>query len=207
MNARACATTGDRPSGPRGAWARRSENHARPPCCILRLPTGTGAGMLRASLLRLSNAPRGVAAPLQAGITVTKAATRSKSRRRPAHDVLFEPLKVGNKTFRNRFYVVPFSTGYAMDRIKTSAGFRGTQGEGGWAAVSVGMCSTRPDSVYQAGSHERLWGNEDEQRLREVVDAIHAHGALATIELGHRGALTGNLDTRWPAISPSGLPP
>ena len=46
------------------------------------------------------------------------------------HDVLFEPLRIGPKTIRNRFYQVPHCTGFGVDKPHTQAAFRGLKAEG-----------------------------------------------------------------------------
>ena len=53
--------------------------------------------------------------------------------REPRHDILFEPVKIGPKTLRNRFYQVPHCTGFGVEKPWTQAAFRGMKAEGGWA--------------------------------------------------------------------------
>ncbi len=55
------------------------------------------------------------------------------------------------------------------------------------------------------GITARMWDSEDARRLRPAVDQVHAHGALAGIELHHGGALALRRESRWHALSPSGL--
>ena len=51
------------------------------------------------------------------------------------HDILFEPVEIGPRTLRNRFYQVPHCTGFGVEKPWTQAAFRGMKAEGGWAAV------------------------------------------------------------------------
>ncbi|HMK87486.1 MAG TPA: hypothetical protein VK437_16100 [Steroidobacteraceae bacterium] len=44
--------------------------------------------------------------------------------RDPKHDCLFQPLKIGPKTLRNRFYQVPHCIGAGSDRPGFQAGHR-----------------------------------------------------------------------------------
>ena len=37
--------------------------------------------------------------------------------RDPRHDILFEPLQIGPKTLRNRFYQVPHCTGFGNAKL------------------------------------------------------------------------------------------
>ncbi len=53
----------------------------------------------------------------------------------PNHAILFEPVRIGPKTLRNRFYQVPHCSGFGTDKPWTQAAHRGVKAEGGWAAV------------------------------------------------------------------------
>ena len=66
------------------------------------------------------------------------------SGRDPRHDVLFEPVRIGPKTLRNRFYQVPHCTGYGVAKPWTQALHRGIKAEGGWASVSHGVLLDQP---------------------------------------------------------------
>jgi dimethylamine/trimethylamine dehydrogenase len=68
----------------------------------------------------------------------------SRRGRDPRHDVLFEPVSIGPKTLRNRFFAVPHSNGFGSHKPESQARFRGTKAEGGWAAVCVEISSAAP---------------------------------------------------------------
>ena len=53
----------------------------------------------------------------------------------PNHEILFEPVRIGPKTLRNRFYQVPHCSGFGTEKPWTQAAHRGVKAEGGWAAV------------------------------------------------------------------------
>ena len=63
-----------------------------------------------------------------------------------SHDILFEPLQIGSKVFRNRFYSVPHASFHVGRRNRSDVGFRRMKAEGGWAAVCGGVVSIRDDS-------------------------------------------------------------
>src|SRR5436309_356888 len=44
--------------------------------------------------------------------------------RDPRHDVLFEPVRIGPKVLRNRFYQVPHCTGFGTDKPGAQAACR-----------------------------------------------------------------------------------
>ena len=71
---------------------------------------------------------------------------RTPVSRDPRHDVLFEPVRIGPKTLRNRFYQVPHCTGFGVEKPWTQAAFRGMKAEGGWAAVCTEYCSISPET-------------------------------------------------------------
>ena len=68
--------------------------------------------------------------------------------RDPRHDILFEPVQIGPKTLRNRFYQVPHCTGFGSEKPLSQAYFRGMKAEGGWAAVCTEEALVSPDSDF-----------------------------------------------------------
>ncbi len=54
------------------------------------------------------------------------------------YSILFEPVKIGPKTARNRFYQVPHCDGAGHLRPRTHAAMRRVKAEGGWAVLSGG---------------------------------------------------------------------
>lgn len=123
----------------------------------------------------------------------------------PQHANLFEPVPVGPKTLRNRFYQVPHGPGYGSEKPRTRARYAATQAEGGWAAVSTGICPVSPDSDIVPTHTERLWDDDDVRRLSLFTAEAHEFGALATVELGHGGADASSREPRWPLIGASQL--
>src|SRR5208282_5792349 len=56
------------------------------------------------------------------------------------YDVLFEPIQIGPKTLRNRFYQVPHCIGAGSEKPGFQAYHRGIKAEGGWAACCTEYC-------------------------------------------------------------------
>jgi dimethylamine/trimethylamine dehydrogenase len=123
----------------------------------------------------------------------------------PDHEILFEPVRIGPKTLRNRFYQVPHCSGFGTEKPWTQAAHRGIKAEGGWAAVSTEYAPFSPDSDEAPLIAARFWDEDDMRALRLMADAAHEHGALAGIELHHSGAHSLNHQTRLPSIAPSQL--
>ena len=123
--------------------------------------------------------------------------------RDPRHDILFEPLAIGPKTLRNRFYQVPHCTGFGVEKPFSQARHRAMKAEGGWAAVCTEFCSISPEATETPC---RLWDDDDVRALAIMCDEVHAHGALAGVELHHGGANSRNRSRDCPPSPPPRLP-
>jgi dimethylamine/trimethylamine dehydrogenase len=126
--------------------------------------------------------------------------------RDPRYDILFEPVKIGPVTARNRFYQVPHCTGSGWQRPRTLAGLREIKAEGGWAVVNTEYCSVHPacdDTPYPSAS---LWDKGDIRSHALMTEKVHAHGALAGVELCLGGARMANLATREVAMGVTSMP-
>jgi dimethylamine/trimethylamine dehydrogenase len=125
--------------------------------------------------------------------------------REPRHDILFEPVRIGPRTLRNRFYQVPHCTGFGVEKPWTQAAHRGMKAEGGWAAVCTEYCSISPESDETPYVSARLWDDEDARALALMVDEAHRHGALAGVQLWHGGLYAEARESRLPPLAPSQL--
>ncbi len=123
--------------------------------------------------------------------------------RDPRHDVLFEPVPIGPKTLRNRFYQSPHCTSFGAELPGAQAHIRAMKAEGGWAAVNTEFCSVHPSSDSRPLVSARLWDDDDARNLGRMAELAHEHGALAGVELWHGGCVAGNLESRMPARSVS----
>ena len=126
--------------------------------------------------------------------------------RDPSHDVLFEPVRIGPKLAKNRFYQVPHASGMTNANPRVRAAFRATKAEGGWGVVCTGACSVHPSSDDSPFPFATLWDDADIHAHALMCDAVHDHGALAGVELWHGGAAAVNRTTRHAPLSPSGVP-
>ncbi|MEC7140129.1 MAG: NADH:flavin oxidoreductase, partial [Pseudomonadota bacterium] len=119
--------------------------------------------------------------------------------RDPRHDILFDPIRIGPVTAKNRFYQVPHCTGMGWRRPQMLAAMRGVKAEGGWGVVNTEFCSVHPTSDNEAFANATLWNDEDVRANRLMTDAVHEHGALAGVELWLGGGMVMNLATRLPS--------
>jgi dimethylamine/trimethylamine dehydrogenase len=126
--------------------------------------------------------------------------------RDPNYDVLFEPIKIGPVTTRNRFYQVPHCTGMGYLRPHMLAAMRGVKAEGGWGVVCTEYNSIHPTSDDLTHVSASLWDDNDIGAHRLMTDAVHDHGALAGVELWHGGARTSNQFTRLVSMDVDSIP-
>ncbi len=126
--------------------------------------------------------------------------------RDPRYDILFEPVKIGPVTTKNRFYQVPHCTGMGWARPRTVAEMRGVKAEGGWGVVNTEYCSIHPASDDQLHISASLWDDSDVRAHRLMTDKVHAHGALAGAELWFGGARSANLATRLVSFDVAAMP-
>ena len=126
--------------------------------------------------------------------------------RDPRYDVLFEPVALGPVTARNRFFQVPHCNGMGHRDPTAHAVMRGVKAEGGWAVVCTEEVEFHPDSDFSGFIEGRLWDDDDLPAHERLVEQVHAHGALAGIELAHNGMASANLYGRIPPQGPSHLP-
>ena len=123
--------------------------------------------------------------------------------RDPRHDVLFEPVRIGPKTLKNRFYGVPHCSGFGTEKPGSQARFRGMKAEGGWAAVCTEYAPVSADSDESPYISARLWDEDDTRNVAAMCEVIHEHDALAGIELTHSGGHASTRQSRWPSVGPS----
>ncbi|MGD2172716.1 MAG: NADH:flavin oxidoreductase, partial [Gammaproteobacteria bacterium] len=126
--------------------------------------------------------------------------------RDPRFDPLFEPLKIGPVTAPNRFYQVPHCTGMGYQRPRMLAALRGLKAEGGWGVVCTEYCSIDNSSDETPYPSASLRDDDDVRNLRLMTDAVHAHGALAGVELWYGGHTSANLLSREPQLDVASLP-
>jgi dimethylamine/trimethylamine dehydrogenase len=121
------------------------------------------------------------------------------------HAILFEPVRIGPKTLPNRFYQVPHASGFGSSRPRTQAAFRAVKAEGGWGGVCVEYAPVSPDADETRAIAADIWDEGDARALGLTAEAIHAHGALAGMELYHGGGSSPNGGSRAVRVAPSQL--
>ena len=122
------------------------------------------------------------------------------------YDILFEPVPIGPKVARNRFFQVPHCNGMGYRDPSAEAAMRKVKAEGGWAVVSTEQVEIHPTSDITPFIELRIWDDSDLPALARIATAIHDGGALAAIELCHNGMNAPNLYSRETPLGPQHLP-
>ena len=122
------------------------------------------------------------------------------------HDILFEPVRIGPVTARNRFYQVPHCTGIGWTQPDTLARLRGIKAEGGWAVVATEETEIHPSADCEPFHEGRLWDDRDIPAMaldgRRCTNMVR----LAARSITHHGASVAELGTRMAPIGPSHRP-
>lgn len=121
----------------------------------------------------------------------------------PRYSILFEPVKIGPVTAPNRFFQVPHCNGMGHLRPNMLAAMRGIKAEGGWGSICTEVTDIHPTSDQSPYAEGKLWDDGDIPAVQAMTRAVHAHGALAGIELAHLGLAFGNQDSRMAPLAPS----
>jgi dimethylamine/trimethylamine dehydrogenase len=126
--------------------------------------------------------------------------------RDPKYDVLFEPIDIGPKTMKNRFYQIPHCNGFGSEKPMNQAYFRAMKAEGGYAAVCTEYCSISPESDDTHRVSARIWDDDDIKNLGLMCEMLHEHGALAACELWYGGPHAPCMESRCVPKGPSQIP-
>lgn len=105
---------------------------------------------------------------------------------------LFSPLQVGTLVLKNRIITGPMSiveTDAKEGLTQQAICFYENLAAGGAAVVTVGESIVRTECGKTHQQQIMLGRSEVRYSLKKVTDAIHAHGAFASIELNHGGAM------------------
>lgn len=126
--------------------------------------------------------------------------------RDPRYDVLFEPMKIGPHTAKNRFYQVPHCNGGGYRDPSAAAAMRGIKSEGGWGVIFTEQCEMHHTSEITPFIELRLWEDKDIPQLRKMSEKMKEHGALAGIQLAYSGINGPNLYTKEVPLAVSAAP-
>ncbi len=126
--------------------------------------------------------------------------------RDPGHDILFERVRIGPLTAKNRFYQVPHCNGGGYRDPSAVAAMRGVKAEGGWGVIFTEQTEMHHTSEITPFIELRLWDDADIPALRRMSEAMKSHGALAGIQLAYSGINGPNFYTKEVPLAPSAGP-
>ncbi|WP_120493174.1 NADH:flavin oxidoreductase/NADH oxidase [Microbacterium phyllosphaerae] len=119
--------------------------------------------------------------------------------------ILFSPVSIRSVTFRNRLWVSPMCMYSAVDGVvqewhHTHLAQFASGGAGLIVAEATAVVPEGRISPRDAG----LWNDDQRDAWRPIVEAIHARGAAAGIQLAHAGR---KASTWWPWADERGSVP
>ncbi len=126
--------------------------------------------------------------------------------RPPGHDILFEPVRIGRFTAKNRFYQVPHCNGGGYRDPSAAAAMRAVKAEGGWGVIFTEQVEMHHSSEITPFIELRLWEEKDLPGLARMAAAMKTHGALAGIQLAYPAVNGPNLYTREVPMAVTGMP-
>ncbi len=129
-----------------------------------------------------------------------------KDTRDSRYDVLFEPVRIGPKLAKNRFYQVPHCNGGGYRDPSAVVEMRRTKAEGGWGVIFTEQTEIHPTSEITPFIEQHLWDDRDIPALARMAEAMKSHGALAGIQLAYSGINGPNLYSREVPLAVSGGP-
>jgi 2,4-dienoyl-CoA reductase-like NADH-dependent reductase (Old Yellow Enzyme family) len=127
-------------------------------------------------------------------------------------DRLFTPLRIGPVEARNRVvfgaHFTMFSEpapvfgepGYFGERLGR---YLADRARGGAGVIIAGQAQVHPTTAYQMPNNAAAWREEAVPHFRRLTDQVHAHGALAFLQLAHNGGVNMGPWSKLPAWAPS----
>jgi dimethylamine/trimethylamine dehydrogenase len=126
--------------------------------------------------------------------------------RDPRYDILFEPVKIGPVTAKNRFYQVPHCNGQGYRDPSAMIKMRQNKAAGGWAVICTEQVEIHHTSEITPFIELRMWDDRDLPIFERIARVVHDQGALAGTELAYNGMNGANFTTRETPLGPSHLP-
>lgn len=133
---------------------------------------------------------------------------------------LFSPLKIKSIEFKNRIVVSPMCEyssidGFANDWHLVHLGSRAVGG----AALVISEATAVSEEGRISPGDLGIWKDEHIEKLKQITDFIHQHGAVAGIQLAHAGRkashqepwnggkqISSDEENGWKSLAPSAIP-
>lgn len=120
---------------------------------------------------------------------------------------LFEPVKIGPKTAKNRLWMTAHSTQLVKDHNFTDrhVAYYAERAAGGVGVITMEAMATHPTTQPYAGKIH-AFDPAVVPNYRKLSAAVHEHGALLLAQPWHRGRETNGVVNRLPVWAPSSIP-
>lgn len=112
-----------------------------------------------------------------------------------AYPNMLSPMKIKGVEFKNRVFAAPCtSSRIVRDGVPTAEGIDvyETRARGGFAQVTFTECFVDHEYAARHDNSMRLWETDmscfQMESIQLLTEAIHAHGAVASVQLNHAGA-------------------
>lgn len=124
------------------------------------------------------------------------------------YEHLFEPIKVGNKTIKNRVWMPPVSTnlankGYVTDELVQHYGMRA---KGGVGLIVSEVVTVEPTYIYLPGDMH-IFDDSFIEGWKKVFDEVHKYGTVLLPQLFHPAYMAFPLPGTPQLIAPSHVGP
>ena len=96
-----------------------------------------------------------------------------KDTRPSQYDILFEPVRIGPKVAKNRFYQVPHCNGGGYRDPSAVAEMRRTKAEGGWGVIFTEQTEIHPSSEITPFIELRIWDEDEGQEISVGMNPAH----------------------------------
>ncbi|WP_031469923.1 NADH:flavin oxidoreductase [Sciscionella sediminilitoris] len=119
---------------------------------------------------------------------------------------VFSPARIGPVRLRNRIIKSATFEGVTPDALVTEElfDFHTRVAAGGAAMTTVAYCAVAPEG--RTDRHQIWMRPEAVPGLRRLTEAVHAHGAAISAQLGHAGPVANAASNRAPALAPIRMP-
>src|SRR3954453_24185998 len=89
------------------------------------------------------------------------------------YDILFEPVRIGPLTTRNRFYQVPHCNGMGYRDPSAQGAMRKIKAEGGWSVACTEKVEIHGSSAIPTSIELRIRAHQGRPGLPRTPGAIH----------------------------------
>ena len=118
-------------------------------------------------------------------------------------NILFEPLAMPNLTLKNRFFMAPMGTGFALDRLRD---YLVARAEGGVGMITMADISVHPSGRPGIPNEPLLEADEDIGSLDPIVRDVQSAGAKIVAQLNHVGRYAHSRTLGQQSVAPSAVP-